>query len=191
MYQAFGLEGGGARRQASFLGCRGVAPPTRPCLCPSVPLLTGGTDGVTRFQQLLSGPGDVMWATRRDAEGGGRSKQVGAALPSPLPTPLGPSRPPSDAIYLMGVPLTHTLPGNPWAVASPLLHITFRFPHDWARPPVSSPPSRFQGFLFRSNVRDFLSFPSVWFFSLLPCFDVGGFPFGRKQTLSVGVGWHR
>lgn len=90
MYQAFGLEGGGARRQASFWGV-GVShlPPGR--LCPSVPLLVG-VDGVTRFQQLLSGPGDVIWATRLGGSvpksGGGSPLPQGR--PSPLPTPLGP-----------------------------------------------------------------------------------------------------
>lgn len=133
-------------------------------------------DGVTRFQQLLSGPGDVIWATGR----GEAFQKVGAALPSRRDTPpLSPlpwDLEVAEKCYLMGFP-SPTLPGNPWAVASPLLHIPSGF-HDWARPVH---PAGSKGF-FRSNVR-------VVGVVLLP-FDVGGFSLSRKQTLTV-VSAHR
>lgn len=96
MYQAFGLEGGGARRQAAFWG---VGVSHLPPGLASVPLLTG-VDGVTRFQQLLSGPGDVIWATRL---GESVPKSWGRLSPpagTPLPSPhaLGTSRSPKNAI---------------------------------------------------------------------------------------------
>lgn len=145
MYQAFGLEGGGARRQASFWGV-GVShlPPGR--LCPSVPLLVGA-DGVTRFQQLLSGPGDVIWATRL---GGSVPERGGAALPSRRDTPPLSPRPwdleVTEKCYLMGVPLTHTA-GEPLGGGLPSfahnlpVSTTGRVQSIQAVPGVSSHPS--------------------------------------------------
>lgn len=171
MYQAFGLEGGGARRQAAFWG---VGVSQLPPGLASVPLsrCSRGVDGVTQFQQLLSGPGDVIWATRLGESvpksWGWLSPPAGTPLPSPHA--LGTSRSPRNAIG-WGFP-SPTLPGNP--------------PGWWP-------------FLFCTNlpvpttgrVQSIQVVPRV---SLVPrvqavgvvmlSFDVGGFSLSRKQTLT-------